>query len=131
MKLSRFKMDNKKQLEGVWVDAGDGLRLRVARLGNEKYKAFLRTRGKSLAVQVRTGNFSQQEAMELQQQAIAHTVLLEWTNLVEDDGAVIPYSPGKALELFRSHPDFLDLVTEFASDAALYRDQAVEDAQGN
>jgi hypothetical protein len=131
MKLSKFKMDIRKVEEGTWVPAGDGLELLIARLGNEKYKKFLRSRGRHIAVQVRTGNIDTPAMTDLQRQAVAHTVLLGWKNLQDDAGQDITFSPGKALELFSSHSDFFDMVLEFANDASLFREEMQEDSKGN
>jgi integrase len=44
--LLRFKTDRTKEVEGVWVDVGGGLRFKVARMGNPQYEQYLMKRGR-------------------------------------------------------------------------------------
>lgn len=131
MRLSNFAVDSKKANEGTWVQVGEGLEILIARLGNEKYKKFLRSAGKGLSVQVRTGNMNLEQAAELQKLAVANTVLLGWKGLEGDDGKPVEYSVQKAVELFNTHQDFYDLVVEYANDASMFKAQVQEDARGN
>lgn len=42
LELSAFKTDPEKDKNGVWFDIRDGLKLKVARLGNERYQRKIR-----------------------------------------------------------------------------------------
>ena len=38
MKISQFRTNEQKEKEGVWVKIGEDARIKVARLGNARYK---------------------------------------------------------------------------------------------
>ena len=42
MKLSKFKTSASLEMEGVWVNIGEGAEVRVARIGNDAYAKFLK-----------------------------------------------------------------------------------------
>lgn len=111
MNINKLKTDSKKELEGVWVDAGEGLRLLIARSSNASYRKYL----------VKYGRRQDPEAMlAVVRKGVAKHVLLGWENLQEEDKDV-SYSSDKAEQLFKDIPDFLDLVLTFANDVELYR----------
>jgi hypothetical protein len=132
MNIGKFSVNSEKANSGVWMDAGDGLKLKIARLNNEAFKKFIRQRGKALSVQIRTGNLDNEQAVELQRQGVAKTVLMGWENLQDEETQQdITFSPEKALQLFIKYPDFYDLVLEFAGDAANFKNSVEVDAAGN
>ena len=66
-------------------------------------------------------------------EAIAHTIVLGWRNLEDDNGNSIPYSPEKALE-FLKDPEMLDFynwVLLTANNAELFRKQFDAESEGN
>lgn len=131
MKLSRFATDQAKERDGVWVDAGGGLRLCIARVGNSKYNDILRKVSKPYNAQIRNDMLEPDIAEDLTKQAVARTVLLGWENLTDDEDRQIPFTPAKALELFRAHRDFFTMVFNLGKDAELFRTQLQEEAKGN
>lgn len=133
MKLSKFKTDKSMETEGVWVDVADGLRLKVARIGNPAYKTHIRRLGKPHVNMIRHANQAVDlDVMDaLTVKAMAANVLLDWEGLEDEDGNPIPYSVKKAEELMTDVPDFRAMVEGFASDAELFRTEEMTDAAGN
>ncbi len=131
MKLSDLQTDVKKETEGVWFEAGKGLRLLIARMNNPNHEAEARKLGKPYFHQLRAGTMDMKVIEDLQKQSIAKTVLLGWENLEDDANQQIPYSPETALKLIREVPDFYRLVVEFSNDAASYRATIQADAAKN
>lgn len=131
MKISTFKTNEQREQEGVWEDAGGGLRLKVARLGNLRYEEYLRQTGKPYARQMRHGTVDNKVLEDLIRQAMARHVLLDWENLDDEQGNPIPYSHEKALELLTKYRDFHQMVLEIAQDARLFKEQDLEEARGN
>jgi hypothetical protein len=131
MKLSAFKTNPDKEEKGVWVDAGAGLRLRIARMNNPAFDEFIRKAAKPLASQLRLGTLEVKTAEELTARAMSRHVLLGWENLQNDDGSDIPFSQDKAYELLTTHRDFFRMVSDFANDASLFRDALDEQAAKN
>lgn len=131
MKISALKTNRQSEVEGIWVDGPEGLRLKVARMGNPKYQAAVRRIGKPHARQLRQLTADTAIVEDVSKRAVAETILLGWENLQDNDGKDIPYSSQKAYELFNEVPDFYTMVCEYASDVQLYRDDAMQEAQGN
>ncbi len=127
MKFSKFKTNEDKETEGVWIDFGEGLRLLIARSGNVKYRRTLArlTKPHQHAFKSKTIEASVVEDITLK--AVAKHILLGWENLQDDDGKDIEYSQSKAEELLREAPDFFEQVLEIAQDRSLYQDQQDKD----
>jgi hypothetical protein len=132
MKISAFKQDDKKVSEGVWVEAGEGLRLLIASFNSAAYAKEIKRIGKPYRTQIRSGRIANDVLVDLTKQAASRFVLLDWENLTEDDEVTeIPFTPEKALELFNDCPQFWQLVHDCANDAALFAIDEEEDGAGN
>lgn len=132
-KLSSIKSDPSKAEGGVWVDYEAGIRLKVARMGNAAFEAFVRSKQRPKIRGFRAGKISDAEADALTREAVARHVLVGWEHIEDDKGNAIPYSPEKSIE-FLADPALADLyqfVVLQASDAAAYKAEAEEDARGN
>lgn len=127
--ITRLKTDRKKEDGGVWIEAGEGLRLKIARIGNKNYEKFILEQQGPFARRV--GRSSMEEMQDRIRDAIAHTVLLGWENLVDEHGVEISFSPSKALELFISTPEFYRIVSEYASDIEMFREGSKAEAAKN
>jgi len=133
-KISDFATDKRAEVEGVWIDIHDGLRLLIARADNINFLTKLRELGKPHATSVRMGAMDMNLALELSKKAMAETVLLGWTNLQEEqDGELvdIPYSAQKAYELLDANTDFFNLVRDLSQDRANFQRASNEQALGN
>ncbi len=122
MKITEFALNETKVEGGVWVEAGEGLRLRLARLGNVRYAEYLRKLGRPLRRKLRKDTHTIQEIRELTCKAMARHVLLGWENLTDAEDKPIPYSEEKANELLLKYGEFRELVEELSSDTANFQD---------
>ena len=125
MKFSNFVMDPSKETQGVWVEAGAGLRLKIARATNRAYRDELVKLTKPHAAAIRTNSLNIELAEKLTREAAAKHIIHGWENLEDDNGNLIPFSHEKAAELFEKSPDFLKLVLEYSNDAELFRESGV------
>jgi hypothetical protein len=131
MRISKFRTDRRAEEDGVWVDAGEGLQLRIARAGNPRFLEALRRLGAPLLPQVRTGTISEEASEDVLCRAMAEAILLNWGNLQDDDGKDIPYSREKAYQLLLEVRDFRLLVTELSQNVNLYRGEQTQRIVGN
>lgn len=133
MSISQFTTDKDKTLDGVWVEVGAGMKIKVARLNNTRYKTCLRGLSKPHVVQLRQNNEAAAQLAEaLTREAYAKCILLGWENLLDADGiTVIPYSEAKALKLLTDHQDFYDIVESLASEQQLFAEDAEAESEGN
>jgi hypothetical protein len=120
----RFQTSEEHEMNGVWVDIGDGTFLKVARMGNPKHREAMRA---LLApFKDRPNDIVPQESID---DVLARTILVSWEGVTED-GAEVPYSHEKAVE-YLSFKDFRDKVVRIASNMETYRAEALLAAEKN
>lgn len=132
MKLSRLKPDLSKAENGIWINVGEGLRIKVASMSNKAYVKTLKASMKPYRSQIRSGRIRDEVVEGVVKACMARTVLLAWEGLTEDDEETeIPYSTDKALELLTDFPEFFQIVHDAASDHALFVADEDEDSEKN
>lgn len=142
---------NPIETEGVWVnftriadqfvwwlpgeaaptdDDSQVARLRVARQGNPRAKAFWRRAKEPYRRVIRqTGDLPEEVAQKLLVEMMANTILVDWAD-IESDGEPVEYSPDAAHELLSASEEFRALVLEISGDLQVYRDERIaEDAE--
>jgi hypothetical protein len=128
-----FKSDLVKEIDGVWVEIGEGVRLRIARLNNPKYTVkLLELRRAHWEAHGRRNPDLARQA-EILTRCLAETVLVGWDGVTDDAGNPLPYSVERAYE-FLSDPslhDLREIVMEEAQKHARYRDDDLEGAAKN
>lgn len=130
--INKVKTDISKQNEGTWVEFLMGIRLKIARARNPKYNDMMRKLTENMRLDMREGKFDTKEFNEMLIMVRAHTVLLDWENIDEDD-VEIPYSPEKAMEYF-SNPelaDFYTFVVSISESAEAYKKDLVKESEKN
>ena len=141
MDLRDFKADPVKGSEGVWQPIGEGTEFLIARMNNPACKALFRRlagRYKGAALDM----LPDKKQEEIYARVVAETVLLDWRETVDGklrehtvtlDGKQVKHTTEVAFEIL-SDPDYEDLlqiVRIYAEDSEAYREQAIEDAEGN
>jgi len=130
-RLNKFLTDKSKEKDGVWVDADEGLRLKIRRSGNPDYNNFIRERSKGLGRALRHSAKGIEELSKVTKQGASKFVLVGWENLEDENGNAIPFSPEKALEIFELSQDFFEMVMEFANDRQNFSVEELKAASGN
>jgi len=111
MNISKFKTNQTKELEGVWIDGPEGLQLRIARNNNPALRKFLIKHGKQ-----------RDDLTEALRKGVARYVLLGWKNLQDEEGKDVVYSSETAEQLFKDFPDFFDMVLAYSNDVDYFKD---------
>jgi len=132
-KLSSIKIDSTAEVEGAWADYSEDIKLKIARLGNPSYRSYMRKVGKPHAVQIQQGVMDDAKLESLSKEAVAHTVLMGWANLENDDGSEMHFTPEKALEIFNDPEcsSFFQFVVAFADKAENFRKEFIASAEEN
>lgn len=134
-KLGVLKCDRQKSEQGVWVPWILGMRLKIARFGNPKFKAYVKNHGKDQKWLAKIGALEGNEDVleDVFSDALAHTVLLDWENVEDDNGNPIPYTPEIGAKYLRD-PDYYEL-TEFVAmvsrDRETFRHHEAEQVEKN
>lgn len=126
MKLSTFKKAGQALEDGVWKRyVGDfevclrSMRSRAFEAAVAKLSARHRRKGKL--------DMSEDDAAEIQRQAVAETIIVDWRGL-EDEGGPVAYSAETALELFASNNDFYRAIVNMAQELGTL-EAAAEEAE--
>mgnify|MGYP003109671215 CR=1 FL=1 len=131
LNLSQFKTDGAREIEGVWVDAGSGCELCVARMNNPKYEEELRRLGKPYLRQIRMNTIEPSTLEALTIKASARALLKGWKGLEDEDGKAIEFSVAKAEEIMTEYRDFYRMVQELAQEQELFKQEVTEESAGN
>jgi len=126
MKISKIKRDTNAVVDGIWVTRViDDLDVKVASTDSRKYTDSLRVALKPYQRTLK--NMENDQFAQIQNKCIAKHILLDWKNLVGDDGVEIPYSSEKALELLNDPEmaDFRETILNLSSEQELFRKEAL------
>lgn len=133
MEVSKYKLDNKKTEEGVWVPIEHNkegkvlAQLLIARANNTKFQEYLRILSKPHARQIQAGVADDNLLVDLVRKATAKHILLGWEGLTQN-GKKLNYSPSVAEELLKMDY-FSETVDAASKEMALFLESgAKEDA---
>lgn len=126
----RFATDPELELNGVWVEIGQGARVKVARTNNKRYTERMQALMRPHRRQLRMGQLDDEVFDAILIRVVAETVLLDWENL-EDGGKPIPYNTENAMRLMTEFPDFRNVVAEIAQEMETFRAVELADAEKN
>jgi hypothetical protein len=129
--LHEIATDTVKETDGVWREAGNGLRLKIARWNNPKYVRRINELQKPYQAQVRAGTLSDEKKAEIAAQAMSETILLDWDGMYAG-GEPLPYSRQGAAAILADprYQSFFTIVMSFAQDEAAYRVEEVRTELG-
>jgi hypothetical protein len=132
MDFATFRTDTALEDEGAWVALDDQTRVKVARIGNRKYREAFQRRIRPYAKALKAGALSDKIAEQIMTDTLAETVLLGWQGFTRD-GAELAYSAEAARAMLAdpAYKDFRDLVVEIAGEMATFKRRADEDAEKN
>lgn len=134
----QFATNKEAEQEGIWVEYGpneDGTvpAFKIARAGksNKKFvKAFEKaTKPHRRAMEI--GTMDNDIADKLMHGVFVSTVLLDWRNVQDKHGKAIQFTRDSALALLSDLPDLYDDLSEKASKASLYVEEALEEDAKN
>jgi hypothetical protein len=139
MSLSKqFKTDRSAETDGVVLDYGDGVWIRIARAGgaNKKYLRALERLGRKYRRQIQLETLPEEVARKLFRETYAETVVLGWGGITQEDigsegDEPVEFTKANCVALFENLPDlFLDVQSQ-AQNMALFRAELDEDDAKN
>jgi hypothetical protein len=127
MDIKDFKAEAEKENEGVWVDCGDDLEIKVTRMFNASFNRAIATKRKPHGRRF-------DRSLELQEKVLievmADVVILDWKGLT-DGGKAVKFSKSKALEFLTDSRDFRNLVSQIADDISNFQIETQEEDAKN
>lgn len=128
--FEQFESDLDAEVEGVWVELGDGAEVRVARLNNARHNKVLDRLRRPYR---NHRNIPDDVNEKIATQAMAEAILLDWKGIEDRDGNPISYSTEKAIELL-SDPamkNFRNRVAYIALEEESFRKASLDAAAKN
>lgn len=124
---NKFRASSEKTIEGVWVDLGDGLKVRVAHMKNPRYQEALERLLKPHRVAMKTNTLPDDVVEAAVVEAMAEAILLDW------QGDEVAYSKAAAVS-YLGNPEtreFRDVIAALAKDFELFRAEYEAAAEKN
>lgn len=117
MKLSQLTKTYSVDTDGILLDYGDDLKVRLRPANCRAFTEFLRAELKAAAKDASEllGDIDESDA--LSRKAFAHAILIGWEGLDDEDGNPIPYSVETAYEMVQNDRFFAS-VQGMANDIA-------------
>jgi hypothetical protein len=129
--FARFATDQDKEESGVWVDFGEGIKVKVRRLKSRASQDARKELDKPFANEIRRGKLSTDVAEDLLIKQIAWGVIADWQGVDDENGTPLPYSREAAYQILKKLPDFRDEVFAVSVDSEGFKAQDNADAVGN
>ena len=130
--IERYRTDKTLEEEGAWVDLGDGIKIKVARIQSHRARRVLARLYRPYESLRQNGRKVPEGVQEtITRQWLAEGVLLDWEGVTDAEGKAIPFSVENALQVFEAFPDFLDEVAFFSREQETFRAERLEAVTGN
>jgi len=125
-----FGTDPEKEVNGVWQNLGEEVRVLVARLGNKKYNDYVAKLMKPYRRQMRRGTLKDEIVESSINKALSKYILLGWEGL-EQHGTPLAYSSEEALRVLEEFPEFREQVMEMANELESFQAEEDEESEKN
>ena len=129
----KFGTDKNLEREGVVLDYGDGLEIRIARAGgsNAKFEKATQQKMRKFNQQLKHDLLEPEQMREVMREVLAETVVLSWKGVTDRAGKELPFSVANCIQLFKDLPDLFDDVLEQSRKANLFKQAVLEEEAGN
>jgi len=125
-----FGTDSTKEQEGVVHEMGEGLKMRIARIGNPNYQKRFQALSKPHRRAIRRGTLADEVAEKLLIQCLAETIVLGWEGL-EENGEEVPYSLENCVRILTDYPELRNYINDIANELEGYQAEDDEEATEN
>jgi len=131
MDLKQIAINPKKEKDGVWVDLDEETQLLIGRLNSPQYNRTAERLRKPYRRQIENGSLSDKKKSQIAAELYTKTILLDWKGL-KINGKVINYSEKVCKEILANdeYQPFFSIVSGFAADEELFRQEDIEKTSG-
>ena len=106
-----YTVDEEAALNGKWFTTEAGMRVKVSKLNNPRYKTEVVRLQKPHLARLRSGDIELAE--QITNEAMSLAILIDWEN-EDEDGNQIPYTSELGLEALIGYPDFREDIASIA-----------------
>jgi Asp-tRNA(Asn)/Glu-tRNA(Gln) amidotransferase C subunit len=128
----RYKTNTSMEEDGVWVDFGDGIKVKVRRLNSKHSQETRRKLEKPYAGQYRTRDMPASLQEELMIKQLSQSIIVDWEGVEDPDTDVIlPCTQENVTSIMTRLKDFREDVVTASMTQATFQDVSVAEAEGN
>lgn len=129
----RYATDRSLEEEGVWVDYGDGLKVKVRRLNSKHSRETRRKLEKPYAAQFRNRDMPESLQEELLNKQVAKAIVVDWEGVENPDkeGEQLPCTEENVLRMITEFPDFRDDILTAAMERTTFEKEQRKAAEKN
>lgn len=130
---SKFKTDKKAEQEGIILDYGDGITIKIARAGgsNLKFEKAVQAKMRKYGLQAKHDLLEPEQMRTIFREVLAETVVLGWTGFDDGEGNMLTCTQENVLKVFTDLPDLFDDVLEQSRKSSLFKNNLLEAEAGN
>lgn len=146
--MDRYSTDKTLEEEGVWVDYGEGLKVKIRRLNSKHSREVRRKLEKPYAAQFRGREMPESLQEELLNKQLAGSIVVDWEGVPDPDnapqfladgvtpdpknpGTMLPYSPENVLRMVKEFGDFRDDILTAAMEKTTFQKEQRKEAEKN
>jgi hypothetical protein len=118
------------ETDGVWIDYRDGSKVKLARLGNKKFRRVYEGLLKPHLRKQRDGTLDSDIENNLVCKAFAKSILLDWDGFTQK-GKPLKYSEDVAYDLLVRSMDFRNDISELSQTEETFHLELADEAEKN
>lgn len=129
----KFATDKKAEQEGITLDYGDGMEIRIARAGgsNTKFESLIQSKLRKYE-RLRQNDLLEIAVLRpIMREIYAEAIVLGWSGVTDREGNTLPFNKENAIQLFTDLPDLFEDIVVQSQRAALFRQTVLEAEAGN
>lgn len=132
---NRFFTDHDREEEGVWVDFGQGLEVKIRRSDSRRSRDVFRRLYKPYRKMEEAGNpIPHDDEILIRAKWTAQALVADWKGVTDRKGKAVKYDSENlkaAIDLLVDARDFQKLINDFADEQETFRAATVEAAAKN
>lgn len=129
--FAKFATDSDREEAGIWVNFGEGIKVKVRRLKSRKSQEYRKELDKPYTNEIRRGALDDKTAEDLLIRQIGGGVVADWSGVEDEDGTPLPYTAENAIRLLRLLPEFRDAIFAVSVDADAFKKHIGAEAEKN
>ncbi len=128
--FAKYKTDESKEREGVWVPLDGEGRIRIARTNNPLYREAMVRKVNRYKMAAKSKVIPDDDWITIVNELIAETILVDWEGITEK-GQPLPYSVENALRVLTELKDFREMVLSIADNMDNFKEELDEGTEKN
>lgn len=128
---ARFAMDAGREENGVWVDYGDGISVKIRRFKSRASQEARRELDKPHADVIRRGPLPEALAEELLVKQMAKAIIVDWKGVTDADGNPLECTEEARYAILKELPEFRDEIFALSVERDHFKAKADQDGTGN